>query len=182
MGLLQIEPSMPPPIRANFDPQGRTINRIEFDGLRTVDAAGLRDTIGIAPGDAWDRDEVSKACRLLAESQKFDGIPFAEPRTVGNELVLAFIVRERPFIVSIDFIGNEQFDDGDLLKEIPIGVGSSVSEFLIRQSQQILLQKYREGGYGYASIEVDADALENEQRVLFRISEGPGVKVKEILF
>ncbi len=182
MGLTGIQPSAPPPIRANFDPQDRTINRIEFDGLRTIDAAGLRDTIGIAPGDAWDRDKVSTACRLLAESQKFEGVPFAEPRTVGNELVLVFIVRERPFIVSIDFIGNEQFDDGDLLKEIPIGVGSSVSEFLIRQSQQILLQKYREGGYGYASVDVDADALENEQRVLFRISEGPRVKVKEIRF
>lgn len=182
MGLTGIEPSAPPPIRANFDPQDRTINRIEFDGLRTIDAAGLRDTIGIAPGDTWDRDKVSTACRLLAESQKFEGVPFAEPRTVGNELVLVFIVRERPFIVSVDFVGNEQFDDGDLLKEIPIGVGSSVSEFLIRQSQQILLQKYREGGYGYASVDVDADALENEQRVLFRISEGPRVKVKEILF
>lgn len=182
MGLLQVEPSAAPPIRANFDPQGRTIDRIEFDGLRTIDAAGLRDDIGITPGDAWDRNKVTAACRRLAETQKFDGIPFAEARTVGSELALVFIVRERPYIVSIDFIGNDQFDDGDLLKEIPIGVGSNVSEFLIRQSQQLIQQKYREAGYGYASIDVDADALEKEQRVLFRISEGPRVKVKEIRF
>lgn len=182
MGLLQSEPSPPPPIRANFDPQGRTINRIEFDGLRTVDAAGLRDSIGIKVGDAWDRDKVTAACRMLAETQKFEGIPFAEARTIGLELALVFVVHERPYIVSVDFIGNEQFDDGDLLKELPIGVGSTVSEFLIRQSQQLIQQKYREAGYGYASVDVDADALANEQRVLFRISEGPRVKVKEIVF
>lgn len=182
MGLLQVTPSPPPPVRANFDPQGRRIDRIDFEGLKTIDAASLRDSIGIAPGDNWDRDKVTAACRRLAETQKFDGIPFADARMVGNELALVFIVRERPFIVAIDFVGNEQFDDGDLLKEIPIGVGSSVSEFLIRQSQQIIEQKYHEAGYGYASVDVDADALANEQRVVFRISEGPRVKVKEIRF
>lgn len=178
----QVAPSTPPPVRANFDPQGRTIDRIEFEGLQTIDATGLRDTIGIKPGDKWDRDEVTAACRRLAETQKFDGVPFADARMVGNQMVLVFIVRERPYVISVDFVGNQQFDNGDLLKEIPIGVGSTVSDFLIRQSQQIILQKYREAGYANASVDVDADALANEKRVLFRISEGPRVKVKEIRF
>ncbi len=182
MGLLQVNPSAAPPVRANLDPTGRTIDRIEFEGLRTIEPAGLLDTVGIAPGDIWNRDEISAACRRLAETQKFEGIPFADPRMDNGRLVLTFVVRERPFIVSIEFLGNEQFEDGDLLKEIPIGVGSVVSEFLIRQSQQTIQQKYREAGYAYASVDVDAEALQNEQRVLFRISEGPRVRIEEIRF
>ena len=49
--------------------------------------------------------EVAGSGAIDAETQKFDGIPFAEARTVGSELALVFIVRERPYIVSIDFIG-----------------------------------------------------------------------------
>lgn len=182
MGLLQNGPSAAPPIRANSDPTGQTINRIEFEGLKSTSAESLRDTVGISPGDVWNKSEISAACRRLAETQKFDGVPFADPRMDGGQLVLTFVVRERPFIVSIDFVGNEQFDDGDLLKELPIGVGGSVSEFLIRQSQQTVQQKYREAGYAYASVDVDGDVLETENRVLFRISEGPRVRVEEVRF
>jgi len=172
----------PRPAAAPIDPIGRVIDRVEFEGVTTLDPIYLQGVTGVKPGDVWNRDAIAEACRKLAETQKFDGTPFAEPRERDGELVLVFVVQERPFITAIDFIGNEKFDAGELLKEIELDVGSPVSEFLIRQAQSEIERKYREAGYAYASVEVDRDILRDERRVLFRISEGPRVKVDDIEF
>ena len=96
--------------------------------------------------------------------------------------MLVFVVAERPFVTAIDFVGNEEFSAGDLLKEIELEVGSPISEFLTRQARERIEEKYKEAGYAYATVEVDEDILKNERRVLLRISEGPRVKIREIVF
>lgn len=178
MGLLQVGPTT----RPSVDPIGRIIDRVEFEGITTLDPTYLQSVSGVKPGDIWDREVIAEACRKLAETQKLEGAPFAEPREVNGQLVLVFVVVERPYITAIDFVGNEKFDAGDFLKEIQLDVGSPVSEFLIRQAQQEIERKYREAGFAYASVEVDPEVLKEERRVLFRISEGPRVKVQEIMF
>ncbi|MBK8270541.1 MAG: hypothetical protein IPK83_20475 [Planctomycetes bacterium] len=181
MGLLQVGPTTTTR-PATIDPIGRVIDRIEFEGLITLDSIYLQSITGVKAGDLWDREQVAEACRKLAETQKFEGTPYAEPREVDGEVVLVFVVAERPFITSIDFIGNEKFKAGDFLKEIDLDVGSPISDFLIRQAQQEIERKYRDAGFSYASVEVDREVLRDERRVLFRISEGPRVKVQEIVF
>lgn len=175
MGLLQVGP---PPV----DPIGRTIDRVEFEGISTLDPIYLQSVSGIKAGEVWNRDAIAEACRRLAATQKFEGTPFAEPREVDGKLVLVFIVQERPYITAIDFVGNEKFKAGALLKELQLDVGSPVSEFLIRQAQQAIEKKYRDAGYAYATVEIDREVLRAERRVLFRISEGPRVKVQDIQF
>ncbi|MCG8405106.1 MAG: outer membrane protein assembly factor BamA [Phycisphaerales bacterium] len=176
MGLLQDSRVTP------ADAEGRVIDGIEFDGLMTVDPVYLQGVAGIKPGQAWNREEIAAACRRLAATQKFEGTPFAEPREVNGQLVLLFVVQERPFVTAIEFIGNEKFDAGDLLAEIELEVGSPISEFLISQAEEQIELKYKEEGYAYASVEVDREILRDDRRALFRVSEGPRVRVKEIVF
>lgn len=180
LGVFQDRPGVPP--QPPLDPTGRAIDRIEFEGLRTVDPATLVGVVRIAPGDLWDRQEIARACARLAETGKFEGSPYGEPRRREGLLVLTFVVRERPFISEIDFIGNEKFKAGDLLDHIQIGVGSPISEFLVDQARQDIERKYKEAGYAHVQVGVDPAILQAESRVLFRISEGPRVKVRHIVF
>ncbi|MBX3394776.1 MAG: outer membrane protein assembly factor BamA [Phycisphaerae bacterium] len=175
MGLLQVGPQ---PV----DPVGRAIDRVEFEGTSTLDPIYLQSVSGIKPGEVWNRDAIAEACRKLAATQKFEGTPFAEPREIDGKLVLVFVVQERPYITGIDFVGNEKFKAGALLKELQLDVGSPASEFLIREAQQTIEKKYRDAGYAYATVEIDREVLRAERRVLFRISEGPRVKVQDIEF
>ncbi len=177
MGLFRVEPGDTP-----VNATGRIIDRIEFDGLETVDPVYLQGVADIRAGTLWDRDEVAEACRRIAATQKFEGVPFGEPREDDGKLVLVFVVVERPFVTAIDFVGNEEFSSGDLLKEIELEVGLPISGFLTRQATEQIEEKYKEAGYAYATVEVDADVLKNERRVLLRVSEGPRVKVREIVF
>ncbi len=174
----------PPPKPAQpVDPIGRVIERVEFEGISSLDSTYLQSVSGVKAGDVWNRELIAEACRKLAETQKFEGTPFAEPREDdAGRLVLVFVVEERPYITAIDFIGQEKFKAGELLKAIKLDVGSPISEFLIRQAQQDIERKYHEAGYAYTTVEVDRDALRDDRRVLFRISEGPRVKIQEIVF
>lgn len=182
MGLLQLAPGDAPPAPA-IDPEGRIIDQIEFEGLKTVAPAYLQTVARVAPGSKWNRDEVAAACARLAATNKFEGSPYAEAREDdAGRLMLVFVVVERPFVTQIDFIGNNKFKVSDLTKEIELSAGSPVSEYLINDARRQIERKYKEAGYYHATVEVDPEVLRDEQRVLFRISEGPRIKIRHINF
>ena len=135
MGLRQNAPDAGQPA-APVDAEGRIIDRVEFEGLVVVDRVYLLGVTNIKAGMVWRRDEIAEACRRLAETRKFEGTPYAEPREEDGQLVAVFVVQERPFIVAIDVVGNEAFKTADLLGEIELEAGSPVSDFLIRQARQ----------------------------------------------
>jgi len=178
MGLMQTAPQTSPPVET----EGRIIDRVEFEGTRTLAPGYLQSVARIAPGSVWNREEIAAACARLAATGKFEGNPYAEPREVDGKLVLVFVFVEREFIREIDCIGNKKFKTGDLLKEIELSVGSPISDYLISESRRQIERKYREAGFYYATAEVDRELLAQEQRVLFRISEGPRIKIRRIRF
>lgn len=181
MGLRQNRPEQAqpsPPVRT----EGRVIDRVVFDGLLTVDVAFAQSTARITPGTVWDRNEIAAACARLAATGKFEGSPFAEAHEEEGRLVLVFVVQERPFVQEIDIVGNKKFKTGDLLKQIELSVGSPISDFSVNQAKQEIERKYREAGYYHVTVDVDQGVLRDEQRVLFRISEGPRIKVRRIVF
>lgn len=178
MGLMQSAPPDTPPVETD----GRVIERVEFEGSRTLAAGYLQSVARIAPGSIWNRDEIAAACARLAATGKFEGSPYAEPREVDGKLVVVFVLVEREFIREIDCVGNEKFKTGDLLKEVELSVGSPISDYLIMESRRQIERKYREAGYYHATVEVDREILERDQRVLFRVSEGPRIKIRHINF
>ncbi len=181
MGLFQLQPGDARPATP-VQTEGRVIDRVEFQGLSSVDASYLQGVVRIAPSAVWNREEIAAACARLAGTGKFEGSPYAEAREQDGKLVLVFVVQERPFVTGVDLVGNEKYKTAELLKEIEISTGSPISEYLINQAKQQIERKYKEGGYYHVTVEVDSNVLKNEQRVLFRISEGPRVKVRKILF
>jgi outer membrane protein insertion porin family len=195
MGLRRQQPDQGPPASPGNPPSqvvhqpasliktdGRIIDRVVFEGLQTVDLAFAQSTSRITPGSTWDRNEIAAACARLSATGKFEGSPYAEPREEDGKLVLVFVVHERPYVQQIDFVGNVKFKTSDLLKETELSIGAPISEFTINQAKQEIERKYREAGYYHVTIDVDMDVLRNENRVLFRISEGPRIKVRHINF
>lgn len=180
MGVFQDGGSAPPAVVAA--PDGRVIDEIRFEGNRASDSAYLATVVRIAPGAVWKREEIAAACARLAETGKFEGSPFAEPREEEGRLIAVFVVVERPFITSIDFIGNKKFKSSELLKEIELSTGSPISEYLVQQARQTIERKYKEAGFAHATVDVDRNVLASEQRALFQITEGPRIKVRKILF
>jgi outer membrane protein assembly complex protein YaeT len=181
MGLLQVRPGEAQ-AGAPVQTEGRIIAKVAFDGLEIVDPIYAQSIVKIAAGATWNPEEIAAACARLAETRKFEGNPFAEAREEDGQLVLVFVVKERPFVSEVTFVGNEKFKVDELLKDIDLSAGSPISEFTIGQARQAIERKYKEAGYYHATVDFDPDVLRDERRVLFRISEGPRVKVRRITF
>lgn len=179
-GLLQVVQPAAPRIIPN--PEGRRIDAVRFEGAVSSDAAYLQTIVKIAPGAVWQREEIAAACTRLGDTGKFEGNPIAEAREEDGLLILVFVLKERPFVEEIDFVGNSKYKTSELLKDIELTIGSPVSEYLVNQAIQEVERKYREAGYYHIKVSVDRQVLEKEHRAIFQISEGPRVKVRKILF
>lgn len=170
-----------PPAPQAAPAAGMVIERVDVAGLVNVADTYARSYLKTAAGEPYDPRIVEEDITRLIKTGKFDDVR-AEPTMEAGKLVIVFRVVERPFVESVEFVGNAKFSTKDLLAEIELAPGSAISEFLIKQALINIERKYKEAGYYYVRIEVDRELLEQERVVRFDISEGPRVKVRKIRF
>jgi outer membrane protein insertion porin family len=160
---------------------GMTIKRVEMEGLRTINEGFVRRIIKTRAGQTYVRRQVQEDVRELWRTRKFLNV-FADTSVEDGEVVVTLRLQERPEIVSVEIEGNKRFSDDELFKELSFFAGSVLDMFEINQGRENILQKYKEKGYYYAEVELDRRALEAEARVIYRVIEGPRVKVRRIQF
>ncbi|MBU0617346.1 MAG: outer membrane protein assembly factor BamA, partial [Planctomycetes bacterium] len=157
------------------------IERIEIQGLETIGEGFVRRIIKTRAGQNYVRRQVQEDVRELWRSRKFLNV-FADTSVEDGQVVVVLRLQERPEILSVEIEGNKRFSDEDLFKELGFFAGSVLDVFEINQGLENILQKYKEKGYYYAEVELDRRALQAEARVVYRIIEGPRVKVRKIRF
>ena len=169
------------PARGQEEPQdGMNIARVEMDGLRTISEGFVRRIIKTRPGQPYSRRQVQEDVRELWRTRKFINV-FADPSVEDEQLVVTLRFQERPEVLSVEIEGNKRFSNEELYKELSFFAGSVLDLFEINRGQENILQKYREKGYYYAKVELDEQALAKESRVIYRVTEGPRVKVRKIV-
>lgn len=158
---------------------GMVIKRVEVRGLETISEGFVRRIIKTRAGQSFLRRQVQEDVRELWRTRKFVNV-FADTSVEDGQVVVAIRVQERPEIRSVEIQGNKRFSDEELFKELSFFAGSVLDLFEINRGLENILQKYKEKGYYYAEVELDERALATEARVIYRVTEGPRVKVRKI--
>ena len=160
---------------------GQSIARVEIVGLRSISEAYVRSAIlRTRPGQAYQRDQVEADVRELLRTRKFTNV-FADARPEGDQVVVVFTVQEKPLVAEVRIMGNAEFKDEELYELAPTP-GQPLDIYEVNRAAEEILRKYREAGYYDAVVELDTAALEAARRVVYRITEGPRVRVREIVF
>jgi outer membrane protein assembly factor BamA len=159
---------------------GAMIRRVEIAGLESIAEARVRQLLKSSEGEVYQRAIVEEDVRELLKSRWFL-TAIASTFVEENQAVVRFEVRERPRVQSIEIIGNDRIDTKDFTALLP-AVGESLDRFTVIRAREDILQKYRDRGYLYATVEIDEGALDNEDRVVLRVSEGPRVRVRNIRY
>ncbi len=170
--------SAPPPAPGQ-ETEAPVIVAITYEGLTEMTPAALQGLSGINVGDVFRRESVDQALQRLIRTGRFVGADFRTEERAGG-VVLTFVVRERPSINSIQFIGNENISDRTFRKLITVQRGDLYDRWDIRESIQLIVNKYREKGYGNVSVTFDEDALESDGVLIFRVNEGLRVRIDGI--
>jgi len=158
---------------------GMIVRRVEVIGLQTISEAYVRRIVKSREAQPFRREQVEEDVRELLRSRKFLNA-FATTRVEDGQAVVVFTVQEKPTIVGVELEGNQRFTDQQLFELTP-SAGDVIDLYEIRRGRDEILRKYKEAGHYYAEVEVDERLLRTEGRVVYRINEGPRVRVRKIL-
>jgi outer membrane protein insertion porin family len=166
--------------RAQEAVEGMLVRRVEICGLQNISEAYVRRIIKTRAGQPYHRAQVEEDVRELLRTRRFLNV-FATTEVEDGQAVVIFTVQEKPEIVSVELEGNKAFTCEQLYALTP-AAGDVIDMYEVRRGQDEILRKYHEAGYYYAEVTFDERALQTEGRLIYSISEGPKVRVRQICF
>ncbi|MHC4711315.1 MAG: BamA/OMP85 family outer membrane protein, partial [Planctomycetota bacterium] len=160
----------------------RPISEIRVEGLKRVPEQLIRNQLRSAVGDPYNPQIVKGDVALLYRLGEFESIDaVVEPLDDGSVL-LVYRLAEAAIIAEVQVVGNTVISDQDLLAAARVTRGLPRDDFRIDKAKRAIEALYRERGHYLTTVTVDESELDETGVLLFRVIEGPRVRVKAIEF
>jgi outer membrane protein insertion porin family len=160
---------------------GRTVERVEVRGNQTIPTGTILNLVRTRVGDALDPLTVQDDYQRIYELRRFGNVE-AQIQPTQTGVVVAFIVTEQKAIKSVQFRGNIAIDTQVLSNSITIRPNESIDNFRISLAKRAIQQMYQTKNYPLSSVNIDSQALSERGELIFLISEGPNVRIRNIDF
>jgi outer membrane protein insertion porin family len=161
---------------------GLPILGIEVAGNRRVTQEDVLTYLRERVGAPFAAETLTQDVRELYNSGFFDDIEVDLDRR-DEGVRLRFLVRERPSIATITFVGNAEIDAEDLREGVELKENTVLSLPAVRRTIQKIRDMYAEKGFFLAEAKSEVVPLkENEVEVKFVITEHDMVSVRRITF
>jgi len=161
---------------------GMTIRAVEIEGNRFVEESTIRYYIHTRLGDPFSVEGVREDLNRLFALDFFTDIK-VDVEEFEGELIVTFVVSEKPSIALIRILGNDRVKTGKIQEKITVEMNSILNEQLVRENVLAIKDLYEEEGYFFTDIDVViTDLGENQSSLEFRIKEGRKVQVRRIAF
>jgi len=170
---------------------GAIIERIEFVGNRRIRSDTLRARIFSREGDPYNEETLRRDFEALWNTQFFEDVKLSveDSPDKPNEKIIIFEVRERPVIRRIRYEGIHSISESDILdrfkdKKVGLTVESQFDPTRIKKAEVVLKDLLAEHGRQFAIVTPQYERIASSNAVIlvFKINEGPKVKVGEIRF
>jgi len=167
------------------------IDRIEFTGNRRIRTDTLKARIFSRDGDPYNEETLRRDFQALWNTQFFEDVKLRveESPTKPNGKVIVFEVTERPVIRRIRYDGIHSISESDILdrfkeKKVGLTVESQFDPTRIKKAEVVLKDLLGEHGRQFATVTPQYERIASSNAVIlvFKIEEGPKVKVGQIQF
>ncbi len=162
--------------------RGQQILEIDVVGNRRISRDDVLAYLHEKAGERFTPEVLAQDVRELWASGFFDDIEIDLER-LDTGLRLRFVVREKPSVAEVQFVGNDEVDTEDLEEAIEVKADTILSQPAIGRSIQKIRDMYAEKGYFLA--EADSEVVSqrnNEVKVIFKVTEHTQVSVRRITF
>jgi outer membrane protein insertion porin family len=167
------------------------IERIEFIGNRRIRSDTLKARIFSREGDPYNEETLRRDFQALWNTQFFEDVQLRvedSPDRPDGKIVI-FEVKERPTIRRIRYEGIHSITESDILdrfkdRKVGLSVESPFDPTKIKKAEVVLKELLGEHGRQFAKVtpEYERIASSNAVILIFKIDEGPKVKVGKIIF
>ncbi len=167
------------------------VERIDFTGNRRIRTDTLKARIFSREGDPYNEETLRRDFQALWNTQFFEDVKLTveDSPDKPNGKIIIFEVSERPIIRRIRYEGIHSISESDILdrfKEQKVGltVESQFDPTKIKKAEVVLKGLLGEHGHQFAVVtpEYEKIASSNAVILVFKIEEGPKVKVGKIVF
>ena len=124
-------------------PSATKIERIDIRGNRRIPEDTIRFYIQSRPGEPYDESRLEFDLRSLYKSNSFENIEVQErDGDVGK--IITFVVKEKPLIRSIEYVGNRSFTESNILdafkeKKVGLTVDSQFDQSKVKAAERALM-------------------------------------------
>jgi outer membrane protein insertion porin family len=161
------------------DEEPPVIEAVVIEGAGQTPEVFVRGIVQTGVGSPLDRRLLDvDVARLLRTGRFFTVTYRIEPLRRGVQVV--FELTERTMIQKITFVGNDEYGESRLKKELPFKEGRPMDPFLVRQGMASIRALYREDAYNDVQISYDEDLLRDTGELRFTIREGVQSRIDDI--
>ncbi|PYE88165.1 outer membrane protein assembly factor BamA [Phyllobacterium leguminum] len=158
--------------------EAAVVSRIEVRGNRRVDAATIRDNVGIQPGKAFSNTDIDAAIKRLFAMGLFSDVQIKQS---GSALVVT--VSEYSVVNNVLFQGNKKIKDPQLAAAAQLKAREPFDPVKMEADKQAILDAYRRVGRNDATVNARTiDLGEGRVNVVYEINEGGRTKIEAINF
>jgi len=167
------------------------IERIDFVNNRRIRKETLQARIFSRPGDPYNEEALRRDFQALWNTQFFEDVKLRVEDSPTNPYgkIVIFEVKERPIIRRIRYDGMHSVSESDVLdrfkdQKVGLTVESQFDPTRIKKAEVVLKELLSEHGRQFAKVtpEYERIASSNAVILVFKVDEGPKVKVGKILF
>lgn len=165
---------------------GKPLLGVQFKGLQNISVSELDEIFKSYKKQAFSDELYWEILQKIYALDYFtDIVPKAIPADDEyTSVFLEFTVKEKPYINTILFKGNNQLRSSDLLSAINLKKGDIFNETNLKNAERTLKDFYKSKGFSKA--EVDSKYTENKEKnnldVEFSVKEGKMSVITKILF
>lgn len=178
-------------------PRPWVIGDIGALGLQNTKLSTLRGAIKGRKGDLYDRPDLDKDIQALLGLGLFERVGaeislldkpvpehFRKAAGTDRQVLLNFIVREKPVIRKIIFEGNKKLSRGVLSDLLSLKNKDPFDRLKLDEDRGKLIAKYHEKGFLDAAVdyEVRADTETSKVELVFKVVEGPKSRIALVEF
>ncbi len=169
------------PAASQDDAGGEQVIEVRIRGNEAVSDGVIRAMLKTRPGRPFSPQVVKDDEARLLASGRFDSV-LATRRSTEGGVIITFQVTERPTVRGLRLVGNKSIKTSDLLAELTFGRGDALSSYAVEAGRQAIANEYNEKGFARVRVTVDEQSLADDRVVIYRIVEGPRIRVRAIRF
>ncbi len=173
------------PWTTNLDDESltdRPISEVLIEGLSRITEQEVRNNLRIATGQPFEAQAVRDDVATLYRLGHFDAVTADAELLPDGTVRIRYLLIEQPIVRDIQVVGNKVASDQELRGIIGLYPGGPRDDFLLERAIEKIKALYRSKGNYMVEVEVDETRLLDTGILIFRIVEGPRVRIREIVF
>jgi len=164
-----------------------TVEAVLIEGNDLIAADAWLAHLTVKPGDPVDREALRAEFRTLWNTGFADDMRLELRDGSRGGKVVVFVVHERPRVVTLEFLGSEELDDGDILEKLEeedsvIGVGAPYDPDKVVRAREIIEEMLVDKGRTEGAVASQITEDDTGVKIVFNINDEQQIRIRRVRF